>query len=772
MPDTPPFHRLAAGTLVPALAMLFLAAAPAPTAPVEFSPPGPATSAQEADPASLADSLRALNRLRAHELGIHLGQDWAEEHPAAPELRALYVRHLVNHRRPMSLERARGEAAELAERAPGDPWTRYAVALVEAAAEDGDDGRALAASRRALADRPGDADFLALRTWVLSQAESDSAALAFLEGLPEGQRSSTRLRSLEAGILLSRGRAEDDRAEVARAERIFAEIRREQPGWVIAHELPGRLHLYAREMERALPLLERAAELSPAIDIHRMYWRAVRGQAELDREEKVRRIREDVDGLLARTDSFPAALQTAVYGYDQLGLEEERDQLERRVLERHPASRAAEWIRTWRYRRLRERISKRRRAGEPVDPALQRRLREQLLAFVRRPDHHHDDLLGNAYRTLVGQMQATGALDSLSVDSVWSLVRGLHRWEAPTNAHYSVAEAAEILAERGIRLDSAKTWVKHERERGLEEAERLAREGASAERYEGMVTYYRSEMNDALGWIHFHEGRLDSAEVALRDALEAAPNHRDALYHLGRTLERRAGRAAEGREAADPDSLLAQAARYYRRGALAKGGRVVPSDSTRSRRALEEVYRRLHGGLEGLEDYLARAEEERRRSREDEVLAGRIEDPERVAGFEMETLADSAVRLSDSQGTIRVIHFWGKWCAPCVAEMPDWQAFVDEYAPAEDVTVLTINSDTDPSEVRRWMEEEGWSFPVLIDRGYADSVGMHSWPTTWFLGPEGRKHFVATGTSEALVREFGWRVEALRERAGGGQARP
>ena len=137
-----------------------------------------------------------------------------------------------------------------------------------------------------------------------------------------------------------------------------------------------------------------------------------------------------------------------------------------------------------------------------------------------------------------------------------------------------------------------------------------------------------------------------------------------------------------------------------------------------------------------------------------------------MPGFDMETMADSTVRLSDSRGTIRVVHFWGKWCAPCVAERPDWQAFVDEYAPAEDVTVLTINSDSDPSEVRRWMEEEGWSFPVLVDRGYADSVDMHTWPTTWFLGPGGRKHFVATGTSEALDREFGWRVEALRELGG------
>jgi thiol-disulfide isomerase/thioredoxin len=28
-------------------------------------------------------------------------------------------------------------------------------------------------------------------------------------------------------------------------------------------------------------------------------------------------------------------------------------------------------------------------------------------------------------------------------------------------------------------------------------------------------------------------------------------------------------------------------------------------------------------------------------------------------------------RISDSKGTIRLVHFWGSWCPPCIHEMPD-----------------------------------------------------------------------------------------------------
>ena len=60
------------------------------------------------------------------------------------------------------------------------------------------------------------------------------------------------------------------------------------------------------------------------------------------------------------------------------------------------------------------------------------------------------------------------------------------------------------------------------------------------------------------------------------------------------------------------------------------------------------------------------------------------------------------------------------------------------------------------------MDRKGFSFPVLLDDGYVGKVGVHGFPTTWFVDSQGRVSFQKEGWSEALLEEFSWRVEALR----------
>jgi len=109
-----------------------------------------------------------------------------------------------------------------------------------------------------------------------------------------------------------------------------------------------------------------------------------------------------------------------------------------------------------------------------------------------------------------------------------------------------------------------------------------------------------------------------------------------------------------------------------------------------------------------------------------------------------------------------VINFWGIWCGWCVKELPDLQKLHEKYAADPDVAILTIDNDQNPSDVPPWMKQRGFTFPVLLDDGYVTKVGVHAFPTTWFLDREGRKVFEKVGWSEKLLEEFSWRVEATR----------
>src|SRR6185436_5962907 len=125
------------------------------------------------------------------------------------------------------------------------------------------------------------------------------------------------------------------------------------------------------------------------------------------------------------------------------------------------------------------------------------------------------------------------------------------------------------------------------------------------------------------------------------------------------------------------------------------------------------------------------------------------------------TLDGKTMTPADLKGKIAVINFWGIWCGWCVREMPDYQELAKKYAKDDKVAILTINNDDDVEKVRRWMAEQKYTLPVLLDKGYAHK---HVWgyPTTWFVDPAGKIRFEKSGWSQALLEEFAWRIEALR----------
>jgi thiol-disulfide isomerase/thioredoxin len=181
----------------------------------------------------------------------------------------------------------------------------------------------------------------------------------------------------------------------------------------------------------------------------------------------------------------------------------------------------------------------------------------------------------------------------------------------------------------------------------------------------------------------------------------------------------------------------------------------------RSQATLRRLYLARHGSMEGYEAYvdqLAAADRDRRR----DIIAREFkQDRVPLPAFRL-TALDGRIVSSDSLvGHPLVINAWGTWCGACVAEMGDIQKFAARYASDSVVRVVTIDNDRDVDELRAWLKQRGYDFPVLIDDGYV-AQHVRIWPTTFFVDRHGRIASVKTGWSEALVEEFGWRIEILR----------
>jgi peroxiredoxin len=114
--------------------------------------------------------------------------------------------------------------------------------------------------------------------------------------------------------------------------------------------------------------------------------------------------------------------------------------------------------------------------------------------------------------------------------------------------------------------------------------------------------------------------------------------------------------------------------------------------------------------------------------------------------FVLEDAAGEEYRLSDLRGSIVLLNFWATWCGPCLVEMPlletGYQAYKDEG-----FVVLAINDGESAEPVAEFGEENGLSFPLLIDPGRVVQrlYEIRGYPSSVFVDQEGRVKFIHIG---------------------------
>lgn len=691
-------------------------------------------TAATAQQANLGDRLRSFNFTMDYAGGVAEGEANAQALRNDPRARAWFVLLLARDDR----KTAALALADSMMRRPGrgSPWAWFArtAALSYGYSDSGQ--TALAASDSMMRRAPRHPDVAWLRgATVLNRADARQAigiADSFLAHTPD----SPRLLVLRGNATVSAafGRTTNQALRDS-AWAFYARARELDSTDVLAWAAHGTRLAGAGQQQEGLALLERAVALAPhSAGVHRDFWSALRRVHAREIERARELARPGFERLLAARGSDPAVLQILRAEYQQFGMSGEQTALEERILREHPWSLAAEWVLVNRYRAAGE---YRRDSVTRRDTTLRNRYRTLLAEFVARPRFVEPVMRGDAYRELFF------LADSLTPpDTLLSWVIGMERWEG-INTHISHAMGAIALADRGVHLA---------------EAERLAREGVRVGRgrldrnrsaydgigeWAGALDWMTSQMVDALGWVYFKSGRREDAERELRRALDLAPQNMSALHHMGRLFE------MGGR----PDSAEA----YYIRGAM-----VSSPGNNPNREALRAWYRTQHGSMDGWDAYNATIRDRDRDRRRTVVMSELRSERDRMPAFELVTTGGATVRSDTLAGRVTVINFWGKWCGPCVAEMPEMQRFWRQVAADSAVRFLTINNDQNLEELGQWMRQNQYDIPILVDGGYAARSSVNLFPTTWFLDRAGRIAFVKPGYSEQLAEEFGWRVEVLK----------
>lgn len=115
--------------------------------------------------------------------------------------------------------------------------------------------------------------------------------------------------------------------------------------------------------------------------------------------------------------------------------------------------------------------------------------------------------------------------------------------------------------------------------------------------------------------------------------------------------------------------------------------------------------------------------------------------------FSLENLSGGTERLSDVRGNLVFLNFWATWCPPCREEMPSMERLQAEMT-GRPFRILAINVQEDPPTVRSFVEEFGYTFPILLDRTgqVAANYSVRGIPTSYFILPDGTMVGMLVGT--------------------------
>jgi cytochrome c biogenesis protein CcmG, thiol:disulfide interchange protein DsbE len=114
-------------------------------------------------------------------------------------------------------------------------------------------------------------------------------------------------------------------------------------------------------------------------------------------------------------------------------------------------------------------------------------------------------------------------------------------------------------------------------------------------------------------------------------------------------------------------------------------------------------------------------------------------------------------RLKDYRGKQVILNFWASWCAPCRVETPLLQAAYQRLA-NRGVVVIGVNMREDPTTARRFVDEYGVTYPILLDRDADVAIAYEAFglPTTFFIDPDGviQAKEIGVVTQESLSKNL------------------
>jgi peroxiredoxin len=120
--------------------------------------------------------------------------------------------------------------------------------------------------------------------------------------------------------------------------------------------------------------------------------------------------------------------------------------------------------------------------------------------------------------------------------------------------------------------------------------------------------------------------------------------------------------------------------------------------------------------------------------------------PKLAEDFTVARLGGGRFRLAEHRGKTLLINFWATWCPPCREEMPAMERLWQHHKNAG-FMIVAISVDADPKVVAPYIEEHGYTIPVMLDptMEVANAYAVRGLPSSFVIDRDGGLVAVAIG---------------------------
>ncbi|HEY6250185.1 MAG TPA: TlpA disulfide reductase family protein [Candidatus Angelobacter sp.] len=119
-----------------------------------------------------------------------------------------------------------------------------------------------------------------------------------------------------------------------------------------------------------------------------------------------------------------------------------------------------------------------------------------------------------------------------------------------------------------------------------------------------------------------------------------------------------------------------------------------------------------------------------------------------VPSFDLESVDGARLTSKALEGKVVLVDFWATWCAPCIAEIPQWNNFYAQYRDKGLVVLgVTIRSGW-ASDIKPDVKRLKITYPVVVgdDKVEQGFGGIWGFPTTFLVNRKGQIYKKYTGT--------------------------